>query len=253
MDLSKFLEEDANLHAREELFNYRLLFDMKAASAVNGYHLQTYYSDVDHDGFDIIFDDGDNLRKVQLKTVSGTASTATWHIHKSIIRPSYNNCEELGFDLNQHGVEGGVILMDYKIDEGQQISTSYYFADIYIINAITLGLIGRHGNTRNAAGSVRHEASKGASQEKVGSAKGLFVPAASPQHLLRLVGLHSSIAYSGWQRRVRELSRIEWGPKTKFDFEEPGLSRLAGYRRDLPGIMSCICGIETYDGGFTTG
>ncbi len=64
MSLEDYLNTNANLHAREELLNYRLLFDVKLAAAKIGYHLLTYYSDVDHDGFDVIFDDRHTVRKV---------------------------------------------------------------------------------------------------------------------------------------------------------------------------------------------
>ena len=63
-----------NTHAIEELFNYRLLYDLKLAAFAHGYHLLTYYTDVDHDGFDVILDDRDYLRKIQLKTVAKDSS-----------------------------------------------------------------------------------------------------------------------------------------------------------------------------------
>ena len=46
MNLSEFLNVAGSLHAREELFNHRLLFDLKSACAENGTYLRTYYSDV---------------------------------------------------------------------------------------------------------------------------------------------------------------------------------------------------------------
>lgn len=38
--------------------NHKLLFDLKVDAGECGYHLQNYYSDVHHDGFDLILDDG---------------------------------------------------------------------------------------------------------------------------------------------------------------------------------------------------
>ena len=117
MPLAQLLKEQ-NTHAIEELFNYRLLYDLKLAAFDRGYHLLTYYTDVDHDGFDVILDDRDNLRKTQLKTVASDSGTKSWGIHRSILRPVPNNFEPLGFnyDVNNPnwGVEGGVILIDYE-------------------------------------------------------------------------------------------------------------------------------------------
>src|SRR5210317_2265514 len=118
MALEDFLNEKPNLHAREELLNYRLLFDLKLAAMHVGYHLLTYYSDVDHDGFDLIFDDRHTVRKIQLKTASKVSTTPNWKIHRSIIRPTRDNWERLGFahqgfiHETEAGVEGGFVLME---------------------------------------------------------------------------------------------------------------------------------------------
>ncbi len=57
-----------NTDAREEVLNHRLHYDLKIAPAERDYHLLSYIADVDHDGFDVILDDRDNLRKIQLKS-----------------------------------------------------------------------------------------------------------------------------------------------------------------------------------------
>jgi hypothetical protein len=237
-----FLDAPSNSHAREELFNHRLLYDLKLAAFGRGYHLQTYYSDVDHDGFDVIFDDGDNLRKIQLKTVGGDAATNSWDIHRCILRPLARNYEELGFDfVGNWGVEGGVVLIDHVIDKSDSLQVSYFYTDIYIINGIALGLIPRHGNTKNAANNLRDGLQSGGSREKISVAKGLFVKVASPQHLLCILGMHSTLKYSGWQRRIRSLSSEEWGPKGRL------LENVLGeYRKEMPFVMKDITGFTDF-------
>ena len=242
MSTSDFLNEQSNSHAKEELFNHRLLYDLKLAASDRKYHLQSYYSDVDHDGFDVIFDDGDNLRKIQLKTVGRDSTKNSWPIHKSILRPLANNYEELGFNFDGNwGVEGGVVLVEYFIDELNAIQVKYFYTDIYIINGISLEVIPRHGNTRNAADNIRNDLQTGGSREQVMVPRGLFVKVASPQHLLCMLGMHSTLKYSGWQRRIRSLSSENWGPKSKLL-----QSVLDEYRNEMPKVMEETTGLSDF-------
>jgi hypothetical protein len=78
MALKEFLAQESNTHFREELFNHKLLYDLKLATMkYRDYHLLTYFSDVDHDGFDVIFDDRDRIKKTQLKVVAAEAKTGS--------------------------------------------------------------------------------------------------------------------------------------------------------------------------------
>ena len=70
-DLEKFLLEPSHCHAKESILMNKLIFDFKLAASIRGYHLESYTSDVDHEGFDIIFDDQDQIKKLQVKTVMG--------------------------------------------------------------------------------------------------------------------------------------------------------------------------------------
>jgi hypothetical protein len=63
-----FLLTPANTHFREAILMHRLFLDVKLTAARNGYYLSTYFDDVDHDGFDVIFDDKDYLKKTQVKS-----------------------------------------------------------------------------------------------------------------------------------------------------------------------------------------
>ena len=194
----------------------------------------------------MILEDDYNLRKIQLKTVAKTADTPAWEIHRSILRPLACNCEELGFDYpTAVGVEGGVVLIDFEVDTNQKINVSYFFTEVYVINAIALKFINRHGNTVNAAKNLRETIRKGEPSEKISVARGMFVPAAGPQNLLRLIGMHSSIPHGGWHFLVREMSRLEWGPKTESDMgNNPLTQRNAEFRKELPSVMKAVCGCD---------
>ncbi len=238
MSLSKFLKTEANLHAREELFNYRLLFDLKTEAASQGFHLQSYHSDVDHEGFDVILDNAINLRKIQVKTVHSN-DTNSWQIHKSILRPTANNNEAMGFDYQRSwGVEGGVVLIEYKLKRNEQFDVSYFFSDIYVVNAIALELLCRQTRTKNAAIRVREHLAKGKPNDKINLARGLFIRAASPHNLLSLMGL-SRTPQKDWHNRVRTLSSEEWGPKGEV------LSHVIdGFRDDFEHVIKEVSGHE---------
>jgi hypothetical protein len=169
-----------------------------------------------------------------------------WEIHRSILRPLACNCEDLGFDyLTAVGVEGGVVLIEYEIDANQMITVSYSYTDVYVINAIALKFISRHGNTVNAAKNLRETIKMGKPNEKISVAKGMFLPAAGPQNLLQLIGMHSSVPHSGWQFRIREMSRLDWWPKTKDDEENnPLTQRNDAFQRELPEVMKVVCGCD---------
>lgn len=244
MNLTKFLLESAQSHAREEILKHKLLFDLKVAAAECGYHLQNYHSDVDHDGFDLVLDDGVNLRKVQLKSVGRKAKAAKWEIHRGLLRPTANNLEALGFQYKHPefnndkicwGVEGGVILIRYEVN-GSKVDVTYLYTDAYIISAISLGLIKKGKPTMRVADTVRQDLPEKKANAKLKISRGLFVKAATPAHLLYLLGMENEIKRD-WQFRVRALASDKWGPK--------GVTlanTLKEYRSEFPAIMVGVCG-----------
>jgi hypothetical protein len=215
MSLSDSLKA-MNTHAVEDLINHRLFYDLKLAAIARGYFLLTHYSDVDHDGFDVILDDHDFLRKVQVKSVCNVSATTSWEIHRGLLRPYPINFESLGFSFDcnspQWGMEGGVVLAEYEPNQ-DKLNVKYFFSDIYVVTAIALDLLPeRHGATKKAATKLRDDLMNGRSLEKVAMAKGLFVEAATPQHLLGLIGMHGHF-HTGWVAGVRDLASEEWGIK----------------------------------------
>src|SRR5437588_13107452 len=129
--LREWMSKKANSHAREALLMHRLCFDIQLAAARREYYLNLYYDDVDHDGFDLIFDDQDTVKKMQVKTVEANAGTGQWDIHKRILRPSFEHIEKLGFEPSPEGegVEGGFILMHFDTAE-PGIGVKYFYTDL---------------------------------------------------------------------------------------------------------------------------
>ncbi len=192
MPLADYLNEDGNTHAKEEMLNHRLQYDLKLAAAVRGYHLLSYYSNVDHDGFDAILDDRDLLKKCQVKTRMTPGGAATWPIRKHLLRPNLRTYEMFGYEAGPagEGVQGGIILMELT-PQAASIDLTYYYTDIYVIKAVGLGIIPRHGNVRNAANNLLEHLAEGPSSETVNVTQLQFLKAETPEHLLALAGFHS--------------------------------------------------------------
>jgi hypothetical protein len=242
MTLESFLSEKSNLHAREELLNYRLLFDLKLAAMQVGYHLLTYYSDVDHDGFDIIVDDHHTVRKIQLKTVSMSSATPNWQIHRSIIRPTMDNWERLGFthhgciNETEAGIEGGFVLMEYNA-ANSELPVTYWYTDIYVITAIHLGLIKRNSATTTAVKNFRKNLVRKKLTEKISISKSYMVRVEKPHNLLSMLALFND-EKNNWHNRIVTIGMEDhWGPKGKILPSE-----LTKMKNEVPSSLKTACG-----------
>ena len=225
MTLREYLAQDDNTHAREELLNHRLEYDLKLAAAcrgannpgepeARGYHLLSYYSDVDHDGFDLILDDRDLLRKYQVKSRVLPGGKPGWPVLKSVLRPLPWVSEALGFEPGgpaAEGTQGGVILIDVTTPTDDTLEVAYHFTDVFVVQAIALGALpGKAANTVGAAKNLLAELAEGPSHDKVGVAAGLFVRAQTPGHLLALAGFHCRINVN-WRAHLLQASRVAYG------------------------------------------
>ncbi len=198
-DLRSFLKEAANSTARESLIGFRISYDLKLMAALKGYDLRIYTPDVDRDGFDIILDDKDREVKIQLKTVLDNSTTQRWPIHKTMLRPSYEFCEELGFECSPEGtgMQGGIILIELSpgIDS---LDVTYYYTDILVITALRLRIVNKSPKIQEKTFcSFYRKIMSGTSHDKINVPKSFFVKAKTPDHLLGLMGLHST-AHVGW-------------------------------------------------------
>ncbi len=203
-DLESFLFKEENSRTKESLVNYRLFYDLKLAAALHGYDLSLYTPDVDRDGFDIILDDQDSVRKIQLKTVLKNATTSTWHIHKTMLRPDDVFCEQLGFEPTQSGtgVQGGVILMELD-PQNDSLEIRYHYTDVFVITALYLNIVSRSPKIRSTIFDTFYQNIRdGVSHEKMPVPKSLFVEAKGPEHLLGLMTLHNRINYGWWHNLI---------------------------------------------------
>jgi hypothetical protein len=199
MSLEKFFADKHNNTTREKMFFNRLYFDLKLAAAHRNYALSVFSPEVDRDGYDVSLDDGDLDRRFQLKTVLRTSTTASWDIHKRILRPSSKSAEVLRFSQSQGGVglEGGVILI--RIDNTDAgCPVSYLFTDVFIIAAFAEGLIQDPGNSyrrTQAREALNKINTLGSGKDTVPIPINLFVEAKNPGCLLAMSGLHSTEGY----------------------------------------------------------
>ena len=227
-DTYSFLNEPKNMHAREAILMHRLFLDTKLAAARRSYYLNTYFDEVDHDGFDVIFDDQDSIKKIQVKSVGANNATRSWKIHKTILRPSLGMSDKLGFEASPEGigVEGGVVLIEYKV-QGGKLLAKYYYTDVFILLAFEIGLIVRkHKASSETIQKCLLGLRKGLGNEVLSVPKSAFLAASDPDALLSLMGLHSQKDI-GWKHilvclvnQVRGDHKIELlAPEAKLKFE----------------------------------
>jgi len=202
-DLREWMCDAANLHGREAILMHRLSFDIQLAAARGGYYLNTYYDDVDHDGFDLIFDDQDTIKKTQVKTVEAKAATGQWDIHKRIFRPSFDHLGKLGFESSPEGegIEGGFILMQFDAS-APDLAVKYFYSDLFIRLAFECGVIQRrHAGSQKAVKDCLKDLQRGLGHERVSVPRALLVEAKGPDELLALGGLHSRADFQ-WKHHM---------------------------------------------------
>jgi hypothetical protein len=228
--LREWMSKKANLHAREAILMHRLCFDIQLAAAQRGYYLNTYYDDVDHDGFDLIFDDKDTVKKTQVKTVDLKARTGQWSIHKRILRPAFEHIDKLGFEPSPEGegVEGGFILMQFDTSV-PGVAVRYFYTDLYVWLAFDCGVIRRRdGRSQAAVESCLKELQHGLGDECIGVPWALLLEAKGRDELLALNGFHSRAPFD-WKDHVFIIA----------NHERPYASRDRKLPRDLA-EMKCI-------------
>jgi hypothetical protein len=204
--LEKYLMDSDNSHAKESLLNNKILFDLKLAAAERGYFLNFYTPEVDKDGFDIILDDQDSLTKIQLKTVMKNAGTTSWDIHKSLLRPEFSCCEQIGFEASPtgSGYQGGIVLLEIKLGDGFEVD--YFYTDTIILLGIKHKIINlAKPPTEAAINKLFSGLIKGPSHEKIAVNKNMFIKAKNPACLLALIGLHNNENTSIWRYHIQTM------------------------------------------------
>lgn len=174
------------------MLRHLFIYDVCVAAARRGYALQVFMGEVDREGYDVVLDDADRIRKVQLKSVIGKAGA--WNVQKNVLRPDVLDVERLGFDVapTSNGSGGAVVLQ--VIEPGEEgLSVTYEVTDIAFLVAMANGLIRKRQSAipRQAIRRVLQEVCDGKRSEKVRIPRGAFFKVPSPSHLLAALGLAS--------------------------------------------------------------
>lgn len=204
--LQTFLSDPHNSKTKERIFYNKLYFDLKISAARKSYPLALFEPEVDRDGFDIVLDDGDNERRVQLKTVLGSAVTATWSSTKRFMRPDPLTGDAIGLAGADCGLGGGFILIDID-HQSLDGAVRYSYTDWFIISALDQRLLlerpqpGAAPKSRGRTKGSRHdfaerflvELQKGNPGDSISLQRQLFLRVRSPDALLAILGMHSIV------------------------------------------------------------
>jgi len=201
--LESFLSDPRKSTCREYLLTTRLVHDLTVAAAERSYDLLVYLPAVDSDGFDVIFDDRDRLVPIQLKSVVLEGKTREWKIRRSLLRPEPEASALYGFESSPNGTGrgGGVILTRVAASGDGTVSVCYSYTDIDVLSAIWLGILPCNERLRKVRAELETETTG-----SVMLPRSAFFPAASPEHLLALCGLHSRMDQP-WRWQLRNLLR----------------------------------------------
>jgi hypothetical protein len=193
--LAEFLNEQTNSTTREKIFLNKICFDLKLAAAQSGLPLQVFAPEVDRDGFDVLFDDGDMDRRFQLKSFTKSSGTTKWKVHKRLLRPRYRDAQLLGFPISAEGVGLGGGLIVILIDDSTDVCTvTYYYTDIFILTALAEGMMvhSTGAERRELCARFLRNLHHGVGKERVEVPLALCVKVRSPSSLLAIGGYHST-------------------------------------------------------------
>lgn len=191
MQQTNFFTEPKNTKTREYMLTCKLQSDLLNAAGNREYPLQIYLPTVDRDGFDIILSDKQTLAPIQLK--STITRRSDWKIHRKFFRPRYQDFGAYGLFSSSHesGMGGGVILIDIEKENGN-LSAKYAYSDYLIIRLISSGCFNfsqRRVNSAKTALLDMTDSIDGSFTLK----RPCFLGAPTPDHLLSLMGLHSTL------------------------------------------------------------
>jgi hypothetical protein len=199
--LQKFLNASVNTKTRERIFFNKFYFDVKLAAARRGYPLTMFEPEVDRGGFDVVLDDADTTRHLQLKSATRSSGTKQWATTPRFLRPTLLDIERMQFESSPQGegLGGGVVLL--LIDDSSDLCPiTYFYTDLFVIASLASGLIRQIGSSRRPAKQTRREQAERIMHQlyternrsaPVKLPRGVFLEVKSPDCLLTIAGLHS--------------------------------------------------------------
>jgi hypothetical protein len=206
MGLREFLRKDSFSHDREAMLMHKLVYDCRLVFAKQDSRLQVLTGEVDHDGFDIVFDDGDVYKRFQVKVAFG--GTASWEIHRRLLRPTPDIADYFGFESSPEGIgiAGGVILQLLQIESTGELTVKYCYTDLDILRAFHLGIIRReHPNSQKTVCALFDSLKR--EYGKIDLPRGAFLEAKGPSELLALAGFNTgdTLPWIWWLRNLSGL------------------------------------------------
>ena len=201
-DIVKFLNKDKNSRLREAIFKYAFFHDIKLAAAQFQDDLKIYEPEVDNEGCDIIIEDTtDFSRKIQLKSIY-YSKTSSWHIHKSILLPSFYQMNDFGIDTTLGPTYPGAVVLisaKEKQNESTNLLTShesifpqndyeYLFTDINVIYLILFDVIKSNSSAKANAERVITLMRDQFHFDKIKLTKNLFIKVNGTASLIKLMG-----------------------------------------------------------------
>jgi hypothetical protein len=220
MVLTAFLKNPTFLHDREAMLMHKLIYDCRLAFAEVETRLQVLTGEVDHDGFDVMLDDGDTRKQFQVKTVYGKAST--WKLHRRLLRPTSDEADNFAYESSPAGIGigGGFILQELAVSPTGGMSVKYYYTDLFILRAFDLDLLHLRGAKKDRkAGDLFHALERG--HGTIAIPKCALFPAKDAVDLLALAGFNTARS-SLWRFWLKGISALKGGFVLEKDVRLPG-------------------------------
>lgn len=206
MGLETYLKDPRNSTSREILMRHRVCYDLSLAAASAEYSLQVYKPEVDREGSDIGFADGDfQFRRVQLRSVGHDSTTKKWKVLAFFVRPGPYVAERLNFEPTQGGTgEGGaLVLQEYTVTPKEELEVTYYFSDAIVVSMFADGIVEKPKySPGDQAETTRQRLQEAVTTDEIALTKPLCLQARSADALLALLGLFSRSHNHCWMNNV---------------------------------------------------
>jgi hypothetical protein len=206
MGLDAFLRTPGFLHDREAMLMHKLIYDCRLALAEKECRLQVLTGEVDHDGYDVVFDDGDYRKQFQVKVVY--SGITTWSLHRRLFRPTPDLADWFAFESSPEGIgiDGGFILQELDISPSNELIVKYHYTDLFVLRAFDFGLISTDKPEKDeVVRALFYDLKKG--HGNIDIPKTALVPVKNATDLLDLAGfvMSNSSLWRGWLKNVSGL------------------------------------------------
>ncbi|MBI5217219.1 MAG: hypothetical protein HY960_15810 [Ignavibacteriae bacterium] len=196
MSLYRYLNDGRNSLTREKLANYRFFYEVKVAAVKGGSDIQISLPEIDKEGYDVVLDDGDEVRLLQLKTAMSESTTSQWDIQKQLLRPDKFYAEKLGFELSSEGVGlmGGVVLISIGMNNTKDAITTFHYSycDIFTLKAFEFGFFSYTSPASNTAvKTLISSLTRGRRHQMVTLTRSAFIKVDTIDNLLAIANLNA--------------------------------------------------------------